>query len=98
VTIPSRIPDALDASLPLLACPRCGGALAVAASRTGDAAETGARVECRGCGACFPVVDDALDLLESPLDLADPVRKPGARAEVDGTEERRGGERDEDRS
>lgn len=73
------IPEALLDALALLACPRCGGALALAngraEGRAGGVASASSAVECPGCGAGWPIVDGALDLLETLGDPPDPVRK-----------------------
>lgn len=69
------IPEALLDALALLACPRCGGALALANGRAKAAESAPSAVECTACGAGWPIVDGALDLLETLGDPPDPVRK-----------------------
>jgi uncharacterized protein YbaR (Trm112 family) len=65
---PMPLPPALLDALPLLACPRCGGALV--------ARDAGA--ECSACSASWPVVDGVLDFLaESCEDVADPEDPSG---------------------
>jgi uncharacterized protein YbaR (Trm112 family) len=62
------LPPALLDALPLLACPRCGGALHA----------LDPRVECTACGASWPVADGVLDFLaESCEDDADPEDPSG---------------------
>ncbi len=63
------LPPALLDALPLLACPRCGGALVSRDAR--DARDAG--VECVACAASWPLVDGVLDFLAHPCeDAAEP--------------------------